>query len=159
MKIWIHLGGAQQGPYDLSQLQQLPIDATTPVWYDGLPDWTAAGTAPATAHLFAQHTATPPPPPGGSPAPQPQYIYVQQPQYVQAPPRPSTYTGWAILLTILCCSPIALAAIITGTISSSHYNSADYQGAQRWSNATEWLLIFAIVFAFLTLPLGLAWWI
>ncbi|MDE6288098.1 MAG: CD225/dispanin family protein [Muribaculaceae bacterium] len=150
MKIWIHLNGLQQGPYDLSQLSQLPIDANTPVWYDGLPKWTAAGVAPATAPLFStaqnQQQQTPPAPPT--------YVYINQPAPGMMPqPKPPTYIGWSILLTILCCSPIALAAIITGAISSARYNAADYNGARSMSNVTEWLLIIAFVFS----PVVLLW--
>lgn len=161
MKIWIHLNGLQQGPYDLQQLVQLPIDASTPVWYDGLAQWTAAGVAPATAGLFDANGRLMSPAtnigayaqaPGYSPAPGVTQVFVQQqPQYQ---PRPSTYIGWSILLTVLCCSPIALLGIVTGAISSSRYNSGDVQGARRMSNLTEWLLIFSIVFAFITGPLG-----
>ncbi len=33
----------QQGPFTLDQLRGKPITATTPVWYDPLPQWTTAG--------------------------------------------------------------------------------------------------------------------
>lgn len=140
MKIWIHLNGVQQGPYDLSQISQLPIDANTPVWYAGLPEWTPAGKAPATAPLFQ---AT-------QPEPQPRVVYVKQ---------PATYTWLAVLLTVICCSPIALLAIITGAISSSRFSSGDYNGAKSMANLTEWLLIFAIVFGVLTAPFALIFWL
>ncbi len=151
MKIWIHLNGLQQGPYDLSQLSQLPIDANTPVWYDGLPQWTAAGVAPATAPLFAQ--GQPQQQPQQAPPVPPTYIYINQQPAATPQPKPATYIGWSILLTILCCSPIALAAIVTGAISSARYNSGDYNGAKSMSTVTEWLLIIAIVFG----PLGFFW--
>lgn len=147
MKIWIHLNGTQQGPYEFDQLRVLPIDANTPVWYEGLPQWTPAAMAPATASLFGGPAGTPPPMGAAAAAPG------------MAPPRPTTYIGWSILLTILCCSPIALIAIVTGAISSSRYNSADYNGARTMSNITEWLLIFAIVFSFVSAPLGISWFL
>lgn len=156
MKIWIYLNGVQQGPYSPDQLRTLPIDASTPVWYEGLPQWTPAGQAPATMQLFAQQGA------GFGPGPQqPPYTGYnnawQQPQYVQTPPRPSTYIVWSIILTILCCSPFALAAIVTGAISSSRYTAGDYAGAKDMSTATEWLLILSIVWAVAGWPLGLAY--
>lgn len=150
MKIWIHLNGIQQGPYDLSQLSQLPVEPTTPVWYEGLPRWTAAADAPATAMLFSTQAAT---------AATNQPPQAPQAAFTAAPPRPATYVGWSILLAIICCSPVAVVAIVTGAISSSRYNSGDYNGARSMSNLTEWLLIFAIVFAFITAPLGIAWFI
>lgn len=183
MKIWIYLNGIQQGPYTFEQIKLLPLQPTTPVWYEGLPKWCPAAEAPLTAVLFA------PPAPSAEPVaecdrPQPgeeegcprpdsqpyarqpymQQPYMQQygqPQYGRAsdaepPKRPSTYMAWCIVLTILCCSPFALAGIITGSISSSRYNSGDYEGAKRMSTATEWLLIISIVWAIIGLPVALA---
>ena len=76
--------------------------------------------------------------------------------YVQAPPRPNTYIVWSVILTILCCSPFALAGIITGAISSSRYSAGDYAGAKSMSTATEWLLIISIVWAIVGIPIGIA---
>lgn len=43
MKIWVYLDGRQQGPFELEQLFDLPVDENTKVWFDGLPRWCAAG--------------------------------------------------------------------------------------------------------------------
>ena len=43
MKIWVYLDGRQQGPYELEELFDLPVDENTKVWFDGLPRWCAAG--------------------------------------------------------------------------------------------------------------------
>lgn len=172
MKIWIYLNGLQQGPYSLEQVKLLPVDADTPVWYDGLPQWTPAGQTPLLGPLFA--TAAPEPD-GPTCAPETpaeqaaraartatQAAYAAQAaaQAAQAaqmattpiPPRPSTYIVWSIILTILCCSPFALAGIITGAISSSRYNSGDYAGAKSMSTVTEWLLIISVVWAVIAAP-------
>lgn len=172
MKIWIYLNGLQQGPYSLEQVKLLPVDADTPVWYDGLPQWTPAGQTPLLGPLFA--TAAPEPDgPACAPetpaeqaaraartATQAAYAAQAAAQAAQAaqmattpiPPRPSTYIVWSIILTILCCSPFALAGIITGAISSSRYNSGDYAGAKSMSTVTEWLLIISIVWAVVAAP-------
>ncbi len=42
-KYFLHDGTNQQGPFDLEELAAKQITADTPVWYDGLPDWTTAG--------------------------------------------------------------------------------------------------------------------
>lgn len=172
MKIWIYLNGLQQGPYSLEQVKLLPVDADTPVWYDGLPQWTPAGQTPLLGPLFA--TAAPEPDgPACAPetpaeqaaraartATQAAYAAQAAAQAAQAaqmattpiPPRPSTYIVWSIILTILCCSPFALAGIITGAISSSRYNSGDYAGAKSMSTVTEWLLIISVVCAVIAAP-------
>ena len=172
MKIWIYLNGLQQGPYSLEQVKLLPVDADTPVWYDGLPQWTPAGQTPLLGPLVA--TAAPEPDgPACAPetpaeqaaraartATQAAYAAQAAAQAAQAaqmattpiPPRPSTYIVWSIILTILCCSPFALAGIITGAISSSRYNSGDYAGAKSMSTVTEWLLIISVVWAVIAAP-------
>ncbi len=180
MKIWIHQNGIQQGPYDFDQLAAMGIDPQTPVWYDGLPKWTPASVAPATAPLFAQNTTQmqqpvqpqQPTSPQQQFAPQqqaaqpqqqtPQIIYVQVPQQQAPQPQPqpkqpATYTGLAVVLTIFCCSIFALVAIFTGIMSSSRYDSGDYAGAKKMSEITEWLLIISVAAAFITVPMGYIW--
>lgn len=172
MKIWIYLNGLQQGPYSLEQVKLLPVDADTPVWYDGLPQWTPAGQTPLLGPLFAtaapepDGTACVPETPAeqaaraARTATQAAYAAQAAAQAAQAaqmattpiPPRPSTYIVWSIILTILCCSPFALAGIITGAISSSRYNSGDYAGAKSMSTVTEWLLIISVVWAVIAAP-------
>lgn len=160
MKIWIYLNGLQQGPYTLDQVKLLPIDANTPVWYDGLPQWTPAGQAAATAPLFVapQQPFAPTQDDVYASPVSPAYTAPGDPRmvFVQAPPRPKTYMVWSVILTILCCSPFALAGIITGAISSSRYAAGNYAGAQSMSNVTEWLLIISIVWAIVGIPVGIA---
>lgn len=146
MNIWIFLNGIQQGPYTLDQLRMLNLTPDTPVWYEGLPDWAAAAMAPATMCLFAPQT---PPPPSPSYAP-------GQSQVPNLPPKPSTYLVWSVILTILCCSPFALAAIFTGMISSSRYQQGNYAGAQSMSEATAWLIMLSIVWGLVGWPVCMA---
>jgi membrane protease subunit (stomatin/prohibitin family) len=58
------VGGAQQGPFAVAQLQQMAqmgqVLPDTLVWCAGMAGWAAAGTQPALAVLFG---AVPPPPP------------------------------------------------------------------------------------------------
>lgn len=142
MQIWIYLNGIQQGPYTLEQLQTMGLDPNTPVWYEGLAQWTPASRAQATMPLFGQPAAG------------------QNAEYFasageERPPKPRTYLVWNIILTVLCCNILALAGIITGSISSSKYSAGDYEGAKRMSNVTEWLLILAIVWMFIAAPVSI----
>lgn len=152
MRIWIYLNGIQQGPYTLEQIRLLPVDASTPVWYEGLAQWTPAGQAAATASLFsaaetpAADTAAPAGAAEATPA---------EPAAEPLPARPSTYLVWNIIFTILCCCPVSLAGIITGALSSSRYAAGDYDGARRLSEATEWLLIISVVWIVLSVPFSL----
>lgn len=148
MQIWIHLNGIQQGPYTLAQLQTMNLDPATPVWYDGLPKWMPAAEAPATAPLFAAAD-------WGAPA-SPVAVNPQPQTQAEAPKRPSTYLVWNIIFVVLCCSPLAVAGIITGAISSSRYASGDYVGSERMSEVTAWLVILSIVWCLVSLPVGIA---
>lgn len=71
VQIYVHLNGAQAGPYDMPVLQQLVQQGTlqpaTLVWKAGMAQWAAANTLPELAGLFAPVpppvSATPPTPP------------------------------------------------------------------------------------------------
>ena len=64
VQLQVMVGGQQQGPFGLPQLQQMissgQITADTMVWGPGMAAWQAASTVPA----LAAHFAPPPPPPG-----------------------------------------------------------------------------------------------
>lgn len=59
MKIWIYFNGVQNGPYELEQLPNLPVTATTPVWHEGMSDWLPASKAPATKDFFRHGNSKP----------------------------------------------------------------------------------------------------
>lgn len=52
MQVYVIFNGQQYGPYQMDELRRMPVTPQTPVWYEGLPDWTEAGMAPATRLLF-----------------------------------------------------------------------------------------------------------
>ncbi len=60
-------GTLQQGPFDLEELKSKNITAETPVWYEGLPEWTTAGKLEELKDIFIAapaliNTVIPPPP-------------------------------------------------------------------------------------------------
>jgi hypothetical protein len=57
---YIHDGQMRKGPFDLEHLRQQLIKKETPVWYDGLEDWTLAGSVSELKPLFSGTTAPPP---------------------------------------------------------------------------------------------------
>ncbi len=67
-KYYLNDGTSQQGPFDLEELKSKNITAETPVWYDGLPEWTTAGKLDELKALFI-HV----PPPFTSPEPPPSF--------------------------------------------------------------------------------------
>lgn len=151
MKIWVYLNGIQQGPYTIEQLKLMPIDSNTPVWFEGMAQWMPVGNTSLAAQLFGDSQTPDSTPTTGSGT-------ASEAREISNEPiakRPPTYLVWNIVLTVLCCSPVSLAGIITGALSSSRYASGDIKGAERLSNATEWLVIISIVWVILSAPLSL----
>lgn len=42
-KYFLHNGAEQQGPFDIEELKSKNITKDTPIWYDGISEWTTAG--------------------------------------------------------------------------------------------------------------------
>ena len=40
---FLHNGNQEQGPFDLESLKLQELKKDTPIWYDGLENWTTAG--------------------------------------------------------------------------------------------------------------------
>ncbi len=58
-KFYIHNGTEQMGPFDIDDLKSKDIHAETPIWYDGLDNWTTASKVDELKEIL--RTATPPP--------------------------------------------------------------------------------------------------
>lgn len=166
MKIWIHVNGVQQGPYSKEQVAAMRLPAATPVWYEGLPQWIPACQAPELADIY-----------GSAPAEEAEPVeetvvatttVVEEPQArygraagayaaeaVAVPKCPPTFLAWSIILTLCCCTPFSIAAIVCGALTNSRYNSGNYEGARRMSHATEWLVIISITLGIVGLPLSM----
>lgn len=162
MKIWVYLNGIQQGPYTLEELAQLPVNRSTPVWYEGLQQWLPAGDAPETAALFGATApeASARPVEEVTPAPA-QTAYhatasLNDNRPADAPPAPPTFIGWSVFV-LLCCFPIGgILGIIFSVISGNAYRSGDYQKATRMSEYAEWSIILSIIIGLMFTPLAVA---
>jgi hypothetical protein len=159
-------GQSQFGPFTYQELGMQGITPATQVWYQGLENWTAAGSLPELAGLFAaaNNTATPPPTSGyyggnfndgntldaGVNAPPPQNPYQQAPPYGERPPK-----NWLVesILTLCCCWPFSIAAIVNAAKVESRWYAGDYDGAYRaadeakkWTMISFWVgIVFAII--------------
>lgn len=88
--------------------------------------------------------SAPPSPPAYSAAPS-QYAQ-QQPYPAQAvPPMPPNYLWQSIVVTILCCWPLGIPAIVFATQVGAKYGRGDYQGAQNASKSAKMWMIIALV--------------
>lgn len=163
MKIWVYLNGIQQGPYTLEELANMPITASTPVWYEGLPQWLPAHEAPATASLFTgeaenathetetavHHEFSPNATASYSP---------QAAARAEMPPCPPTFMAWSIISMICCCMPGGIVAIIFSALTSGAYSNGDYEKAKKMSERAEWAIIISIVLGLVTAPFSWILW-
>lgn len=194
MKVWIHIDGVQEGPFELEQLPWDRITPDTPVWYDGLPQWLRASDAPAVAEILAQkdaqsqmdqdesdpyaqpdnaddqpqqemseshaHAAAPQAA-AQNPYAQPAYARAAMAEaaYEQRASEqdvvPTAYLVWAIITTLLCCSPFSIAAILTWGTARRKNGYGDIPGAKKWANATAWLIMISIVLSLAAIPFAL----
>lgn len=158
MEYWIIIDGKAQGPYGVADMIRRGVTPSTPVWRQGMTEWVPAGTVRELAGYFSVNEtyhsqqlgySTPPPSPVDPAA--------RQAPVAQAwnavnddkrPPMPSTYLGWNIAATVLCCIPCGIIGIIYSAMTRSRYDQGDYAGAR---NASKWASVWLII----SLVLGL----
>jgi hypothetical protein len=58
-KYFIHNGETENGPFDIEQLKSMQIKSETPIWYEGLQNWTVAGNVEELKTTIIS-TSTPP---------------------------------------------------------------------------------------------------
>lgn len=143
MKYYIAENGQQVGPMEKEELLRHGLTVNTLVWCEGQTQWVPAGTVPDLAPLLGMAPQTPPIP--QQPYQQP---YYQQP-YNQAV-MPKTYLTEAILVTLFCCLPLGIVAIIKASGVSQAFNRGDYDGANRASQEAgkwvKWSFILGLVY-------------
>lgn len=139
MNYWLMVDNNRIGPLTLDQVMSQPgINLQTPVWYDGLADWTVVGNVP---ELAARFNAT-------------QQPYQQQPyqqpvnQYGQpmAEPCPPNYMVFSILVTLFCCLIGGIIAIVYSSGVNSAYAAGDIATARSKSNSAKtWCIVSAAI--------------
>ncbi len=98
-----------------------------------------------------------PQPMSGNPCPQeaPRWEW-QQEATVPDEPCPPAYLAWSIIVTILCCQVLGIAAIICSAQTKQAYGRGNLAKAKKMSEWAQWLIILSIVFGLMGLPLQLA---
>lgn len=145
----------QCGPVSSVDLLRMGISPQTMVWKQGMSNWMPASSLPELSHLFQSA----PPPPGVGQNQGPVYTYDSTPQYPNqsggfnqgsntpyTPPKPDNYLVWSILVTLFCCLPAGVYAIILSSKVDSLYASGNYDEAQRNADeAKKWCIISAVI--------------
>jgi predicted secreted protein len=78
-------------------------------------------------------TAQPPPPPGYPP---------QQPPAGQAP---NNYLVWSILVTLFCCLPLGIVAIVKSSQVNGLWAQGQYAEAQASADSAKKFVIWSVV--------------
>lgn len=76
------------------------------------------------------------------------------PPYFNRPPTPAerlpeNYLAWSIILTLLCCSPLALAALVGSIVTSNRVSKGNLKGAKCASEFTAWMIMLNIALGIL----------
>lgn len=158
------------GPFKgLTELSSQNVTPQTPVWYDGLDDWTPAIMAPLTRQLFTpgseyyramaeSDTVAEPPVAPAQPvgrqdttvlSPKAPHPYAadnagQNVVAAQSPDRPKTYLVWAIAVTVLCNMIAGAIAIIYACKVTTKMRNGDMASAQRCSETAQWWIAISI---------------
>lgn len=145
--------GERLGPMTLEQLVSLHPQPDTPVWRQGLSDWTAACKVEELRPLFV--AAAPPVPPASASYQAPasrtmpyNYQSAANPQQTMPP----TYLAWSIVAMLLCCIVTGVVALVYSTKVSSRYYAGDYEGARKASETTAIWLAVTVVCGLIALP-------
>lgn len=152
MKNYYYVGPDRKsyGPVEANQLKNYGVTRDTLVWCEGMQDWTAAGKVIELSNLFANDTPVPPAPP----------VAPSVPPVNQQPANgvcPDNYLVWSILVTILCCWPFGIPAIVNATKVDKLWMQGDIQGAMEKSKAAKtwcWVsagcaLVFIVIYLIL----------
>ena len=73
-----------------------------------------------------------------------------------APECPPTNLVWAIITTVLCCTPAGILGIVFAFLTKKRYREGDYAKAQRMSDYGAWSIIFSIILGLMSMPLSCA---
>lgn len=102
------------------------------------------GTEPPAAPKMVQGNGMPQGTPQGSGMQQ----RPRRPQRPGCPPNPdmpempNSYLAWAVVMTVLCCLPAGVVAIIFSSQVNSKYYAGDYEGARQASERAQiWIIV------------------
>ena len=153
MVYYIIENGVQIGPLSEDQLQSHGINASTPVWHKGMPQWTTADQVPELADILAQMPPTYQAPAYDSQQP---YQAANQPvnnyNYNEVPEERS-YLWLAILACILGGVICGAPSLIFAIRSKVAYGRKNYDQSRRLGNTA---LICGIIGVILGIILTIA---
>lgn len=153
MQWYYSKNATQMGPVSLEDLRAKlasgEVSGAEMVWRDGLPDWRPASSMP---ELAVQVLAPPPTPVSGGVIGSPYSPPAAMPAQVSGSFIPN-YLWQSIVVTILCCWPLGIPAIVYAAKVDGLKASGDINGALSasssakmwcWVAVGSWLVIIVI---------------
>lgn len=145
-------GNSQFGPIPANELHDRILSGelaqSDRVWREGMTDWLPVSQV---AELPKTSPISAPPP---SPAPPPQQVYIQPHQYAPS------YLWQSIVVTVLCCLPFGIPAIVYASRVESLNARGEVQQARIasekakfwcWASALTWVALAVIYLGFVML--------
>lgn len=81
-----------------------------------------------------------------TPPPPPEYPSMQPP-VGQYPPKPSNHLVWSILVTLFCCLPFGIAAIVYSSKVDSLWAAGQYEASAAAADKAKSWIIWSVVAA------------
>lgn len=158
MNYWIIESGATCGPYDTDQIIQMNLAPDTPIWRQGLSDWTTLSQLPEydrLTHTSGSYTQTVS---GFQPEPAEETVaeetFCNNTSTSRRTDEAPTYFGWCIAAMLCCCTPIGIGAVIQSIRVRNANERQDYDLAWRRYRNLELWLIATIVLGILAFPIS-----
>ena len=159
IKYWIIIEGEQRGPITIEELREMNLPGSTPVWREGLTDWTTLERLDELTDRPIEPKVVPPPVPAQEPT-IPFPPRVPQPAVgrsvndgAQAAEAAPTLLGWSVAATLLCCTVLGIVAIVYSIKVRNANERGDYAAGWRAYRTLELWLISAIVLGIVFAPL------
>lgn len=147
MLYWANINNVKVGPLEPEQLASYGLTPDTYVWREGWQQWCKAKFVDELQPwIYRQYGWG-----GGAYGPgggSTQYWHFDSRNagQEQRPPMPSTYLPWSLIVTLVCCMPLGIVAIIYSSMVESRYAAGNYAGAQSASSAAKyWCIAGAIL--------------
>ncbi|MBR5087671.1 MAG: CD225/dispanin family protein [Muribaculaceae bacterium] len=74
----------------------------------------------------------------------------------EQPECPPSNLVWAIITTLLCCTPAGIVGIVFAYLTKKHYREGNYDKAKKMSDYGAWAIIFSIILGLISMPLSCA---
>ena len=120
MSYYLLVNNVKEGPYSFEELLGKNIKPNTLVWRQGFPNWK---TAKDVKELYT-------------------VIYTSPPESKHSNHMPKTWLVESIIVTLCCCLPTGIIAIIYATKVENYYRHAMYEQAIKSSQkAQKWVYL------------------